>query len=309
MSIISPAFKDRIAAIHGHTGQKWLESLTDLQEKLARRWSLSDIRPITNLSYNYLVFATRSDQKQVVLKIGVPHQELESEILALQAFDGKGSVRLLEADPTLGALLLERILPGDNLLSIPDDQKSTRIAAGVMKKIWTPASPQIGFPTTADWCRGFQRYLEKYSDHGPLPVDLVLRASKLANQLLETSQDLLLLHGDLHHMNILLGENGRWIAIDPKGIVGEAAFEVGALLLNPVPALIDWPNLMDVQKKRLLILEESLSMDWKRLAAWSFARAVLSAVWSLEDGEDWQYGIKIAGVLNLLIKNIPPGSF
>lgn len=301
MSTISPVFKDRIIAIHGQAGQKWLDSLPDLQENLVQRWSLRDIQPIQDLSYNYLVFATSPEYRSVVLKLGVPHPELEAEIHALRVFNGHGSVRLLEADSSQGAMLLERILPGDNLLSIQDDQESTRIAARLMKKIWKTAPPDISFPTAEVWCQGFQRYQDKTPENNPLPAEMLRDAGDLSKELLVNSENPLLLHGDLHHMNILLGENDKWIAIDPQGVVGEAAFEVGALLLNPVPELIHWTNLREVQLQRLNILEESLSIDQNRLAAWSYVRAVLSAVWSLQDGGDWRYGIKVAEVLRDLL--------
>jgi streptomycin 6-kinase len=111
--------------------------------------------------------------------------------------------------------------------------------------------------------------------------------------LLDSSRDQVLLHGDLHHMNILLGESG-WTAIDPKGVIGEPAFEVGALLLNPVPDLLNEPGLREVQARRLDILSGVLDAERQRLAAWGFVRAVLSAIWSVEDGEDWNYAVEIA---------------
>ena len=67
--------------------------------------------------------------------------------------------------------------------------------------------------------------------------------------------------------------------------------------LNPIPDLISWPDLEGVQKQRLIILEEILNISKKRMADWSFVRAVLSAIWSLEDGGELNYRIKIAEVL------------
>lgn len=300
MLTLSPAFKDRITAIHGLKGQKWLASLPELQTELVERLSLSNLQPIENLSYNYLVFASAPENKSVVLKLGVPNRELDTEILALKAYDGKGTVRLLEANPFQGVLLLERILPGESLLSIEDDRESTRIAARLMKRIWIPAPHDVEFPSAEDWCLGFQRYLDHYANRGPLPTDLVHRANELSNELLSRPQELLL-HGDLHHMNILLGENNTWVAVDPKGVIGEDAFEVGSLILNPVPDLVRWPDLKAIQKQRLAILSEELNIDQGRLTAWSFVRAVLSSIWSLEDGEDWKYGVSIAEILRELI--------
>lgn len=301
MTTLSPAFKDRIIAVHGQIGQIWLESLPELQKEMIERWSLSEIQPIQDLSYNYLVFAETTENASVVLKLGVPDPEFLTEIQSLKAFNGKGTVRILEADPALGALLLERILPGETLLSIEDDQESTRIAAQLMKKFWMPAPPGLKFPTAADWCQGFQRYQDKYSDTGPISFDMINKASHLARELLQSSQKQVLLHGDLHHMNILSRENKDWVAIDPKGVIGEPAFEVGALLLNPVPDLIHWPDLNKVQKQRLMILSEELNIAQERLTAWSFVRAVLSAIWSVEDWEDCNYGVEIARVLRDLL--------
>jgi streptomycin 6-kinase len=301
MVILSPAFKNRMMSIHGQTGQDWLDNLPRLQADLIERWSLKDIQPLHDLSYNYLVFGITSDNIRVVLKMGVPHPELDAEIKALIAFDGPGSVHLLEYDTSLGALLLERILPGKDLRTIPDDQETTRIAARLMRQIWKPAPLNNNFPSAAGWCQGFQRYIEKYNKNGPLPKNLVEQAASLAKELLASSETVNLLHGDLHHMNILRKGPQTWIAIDPKGVLGEPAFEVGALLLNPVPDLIDWPALKNVQEQRLSILEEELTIDRCRLAGWSYVRAVLSAIWSVEDGEDWRYGNKVASVLRELI--------
>ena len=165
-----------------------------------------------------------------------------------------------------------------------------------MKKLWIPAPNQFTFPTVGEWCQGFQRYLDLPSGTGPLPDDHVLNAASLAKELLLSPQKTLL-HGDLHHLNILQGENESWVAVDPKGVIGEKSFEVGALLLNPVPDLVRWPDLKAVQKKRLLILAEELNLEQDRLTAWSYVRAVLSAVWSVEDGGDWTYWIHIAEIL------------
>ena len=300
MQFTSPSFEDRIISVHGQTGRNWLKSLPKLQEKLAQRWSLRDLQPIQDPSYNYLAYATTSEDRSAVLKLGVPHLELETEIQALHVFNGNGAVRLLKTDNSLGALLLERILPGDDLRTISDDQKTSRIAAHLMQQVWKPVPREHIFPTSADWCLGFQRYLDKYPQDGPIPPDLVEQAANLSKKLLDTSEKQVLLHGDLHHMNILLGENENWIAIDPKGVIGEPAFEVGALLLNPVPDLVSWPDLEKVQDQRLIILEEILNIRKKRLIDWSFVRAVLSAIWSLEDGGNVNYQIKVAEGLRSL---------
>jgi len=243
------------------------------------------------------------DGSPAVLKIGFPNPELITEILTLQTYQGRGAVRLIKGDPEYGALLLEQILPGTNLLAIDNDIEATRIASQVMKRIWVKAKNSENFPTLANWCDGFNRYRKLFpSPSGPLPERMVVHAENMVRELLQNQAFPLLLHGDLHHMNILQGEDESWIVIDPKGVIGEPSFEVGPLMINPVPDLIKDPHLTQTLSRRLDILEQELELDRWRLAAWSYVRAVLSAIWDVEDGGDnWQYGITCAEYLLKLI--------
>ncbi len=101
---------------------------------------------------------------------------------------------------------------------------------------------------------------------------------------LEASQgERQLLHGDLHHYNVLFDSTRGWLAIDPKGVVGEVEFEIGATLRNP----FERPDLFvsaAIVERRLARLARSLNINLARALEWGFAQAVLSAIWSLEDG-------------------------
>lgn len=299
MDLLAPAFKDRVIGVHGQTGREWLDNLPSLQDQLTQKWSLTNLEPVTDLSYNYLAYAEDYQGTPVVLKIGVPNPELRSEIQALRILNGKAAVKIFDADPELGALLLERLLPGEDLRSI-EDGDATQVAASLMKRIWTHLRHKSDFPSAADWCRGFERYSTLYPGGGPLPENLVNTASNLADDLLSSAEDQFLLHGDLHHMNILRGQRG-WTAIDPKGVIGEPGFEVGALLLNPFPELLQWPHITNIQRQRIEILADVLDVDQKRLTNWGFTRAVLSGIWSVEEDQDWRYAIQIAESLEKLL--------
>jgi streptomycin 6-kinase len=108
-----------------------------------------------------------------------------------------------------------------------------------------------------------------------------------------------LLHGDLHHFNILAARRRPWLAIDPKGLAGEAAYEVGALLRNPDPRLYTDSQ---VQRRRVDVLHQELGFEKDRILGWGVAQAVLSAWWNFEDsGTEWQSQSACAEVLaNLL---------
>ena len=108
----------------------------------------------------------------------------------------------------------------------------------------------------------------------------------------------MLLHGDLHHDNILSAERQPWLAIDPKGIVGEPAYEVGALLRNPWSVLLDMPQPGRILARRVDQLAEELGFDRARIVGWGIAQAVLSAWWCLEDHyPGWEFSIGCAELL------------
>jgi streptomycin 6-kinase len=110
-----------------------------------------------------------------------------------------------------------------------------------------------------------------------------------------------LLHGDLHHHSILSAERQPWLALDPKGVVGEPAYEVGAFLRNPLPWLLDQPDPRRVMARRLDQLAGDLGFDRARLLSWGLAQAVLSAWWSFWDHRHgWEGGLACAELLAAL---------
>src|SRR5262249_29649133 len=118
-------------------GAEWLQRLPELLAEGEQRWNLK-IGPPFVLSYKYAAPAVRADGTEVVLKAGVPNKELNTEIAALQIYDGRSCARLLDSDEEKGILLLERLRPGTMLISETDDEKATSIAAGVMRNLWRP---------------------------------------------------------------------------------------------------------------------------------------------------------------------------
>ncbi|MBU0495285.1 MAG: aminoglycoside phosphotransferase family protein [Chloroflexi bacterium] len=289
-----------LVELHGDRGVEWLADLPALIAHCAQRWSLTVLPPFEPLSYNYVAPAVRADGTEAVLKLGVPNPELLTEIEALRLFDGRGAVRLLGADAEQGILLLERLRPGNPLTTVDDDEEATRIAAGVMHRLWRPAPAEHPFPTVARWALGFDRMRRRFTGGtGPLPPALVDRAERLFADLLASSDEPVLLHGDLHHENIRRAERVPWLAIDPKGVVGEPAYEVGALLRNPFPHLLDEPDPGRLIARRADILAEELGLDRTRLLQWGVAQAVLSAWWSVEDhGSGWEWAIRCAEVID-----------
>jgi streptomycin 6-kinase len=276
-------FSAAIRAVHGAPGQRWLEELPRRLADLAAQWQLTLTAPAFPLSYNYVAPAVRADGATVVLKLGMPSPLLACEIEALRLAEGRGMAQLLAADADQGALLLERLSPGATLATL-DDEAATARAAEVMQRIWRPAPASHPFPTVQHWAQGFVRLRQRFSGgSGPLPARLVELAERLFDELLASAGEPVLLHGDLHHFNILSAQREPWLAIDPQGVVGEPAYEVGALLRNPFDPLPPFDDLLRIQARRVDQLSEALGFQRQRIAGWGLAQAVLSAWWHVED--------------------------
>jgi streptomycin 6-kinase len=298
MQEIPTAFANRMREVYGEAADVWIAGLPALIDELAERWSLT-VGPPFGLSYNYVAPATRADGTPVVLKVGIPDKELISEVEALLLYDGGGIARLLELDRERSAFLIERLLPGTPLARLEDDERATSIAAGVMRRLWRPAPTEHHFPTVADWARGLERLRARYDGGtGPLPPRLVEEAEAQFAELLASAPAPMLLHGDLHHDNILMAQRAPWLAIDPKGLVGDPGYELGAFLYNPMPDFPQCPDLARVLARRINQLAEELGMESARIRGWGLAQAVLSAWWSIEDhGYGWEGTIPVAEAL------------
>lgn len=287
MERIPAAFAEKMAVVHGDRGREWLARLPGLLGTLAERWDLRLGEPFS-LSYNYVAAATRADGTAAVLKVGVPHRELDTEREALRQYAGRATVRLLAVDEASGAMLLERAEPGTMLSELvtdaAGDDEATHIAARVMRDLWQPLPVAHSFPSTQDWARGLERLRARFDGGtGPFDPALVALAEVLFRDLHASAAESVLLHGDLHHDNILAARRAPWLAIDPKGLAGEPAYEIGAFLRNPSPWLYDQPDPVAVVRRRVDIFAGELGLDRRRIHQWNVAQAVLSAWWYFED--------------------------
>lgn len=121
-----------------------------------------------------------------------------------------------------------------------------------------------------------------------IPNHYLQKVRKLRDELLQTSKPDVLLHGDLHHDNILQNVND-WVVIDPKGVIGEPVYEVAAFIRNPMPELLNHADAQNIIHNRITHFAEALELSGGRIIDWYFVQAMLSWVWALEDGCDANY--------------------
>jgi streptomycin 6-kinase len=291
------SFHKTIIDLYAEQGTTWLIQLPDLIADLEARWSIRVLPNFKELSYNYVAPVVARDGTAAVLKLGVPNRELVTECEALRMYAGQGVVQLYQADLERGALLMERVLPGSMLAEIEDDEFATKVLAGILQQLWRPLPSDHPFPYTYDWGKNLERLrLEFNGTTGPFPTHLVDFALNSYAEMRTAADPPMLLHGDMHHYNVLSSHRQPWLAIDPKGLAGEPAYDIAQLLLNPFH--LDPAYHRSLIPRRIDQLAAELGLDRQRLIRMGVTHTVLSSWWSYEDhGEGWESGVMVAETL------------
>jgi len=230
-----------------------------------------------------------------MLKIFKPASDERNGTELLRYLDGEGAVRVIEADDD--ALLMEH---ADGPRSLVDmaisgaDIQAAEILAQTVSRLHAPRDRRIP-PVLTPLEQQFSSLFRQADGH-----PLLARCASVARSLLASQHDIVPLHGDLHHANVLDGGARGWLAIDPKALIGERTYETANLLANP------WPHAETVhdagRMQRLALLYSArLALDVERVLAFSLAHAGLSASWGMEDGHDDGYRLKCIELLNPLV--------
>lgn len=294
---IPPDFVARMKVVYGDAGVEWATHLPETVEALACRRQATLGPTVEPLTYSFVAEATMADGRAAMLRIAYPGEEQTASIRAMVLYAGDGAARVLAHDEAEGAMLMERVTPGTPLSRAALEEESTAIAAAVMRRLWRPLPDGHGFFELPRWTRELREFpLDGAPGYQRLPRETVVRAQGMLQDLLASEGPPVLLHGDLHHENILDAGEGRWLAIDPKGLAGEREFDIGAFMMNPIPGLLAMERPGAVLERRIEAFATELGFDGQRVRAWSFVYPVLSAAWSARGG-DGSYGIRVAQLL------------
>ena len=238
------------------------------------RWDLTpDGAPFETIS-SWICFVTRR-RERALLKAFKPDSDEGPSARYLALHRGHGTVRVLESDAS--AILIERIVPGTPLTRYPlegRDDEATHIVCDTIEKLQSAHANPAGWPGHESQYRvfGYARAVE------PLTQAIADRAAALFRELEGSRPARVLLHGDLHHENILLDAERGWLAIDPKGEVGELAYELAAPLRNPLERVEEFVTATHMDR-RVRIYCERLGLDRQRVLGWCFARNCSAALW------------------------------
>lgn len=271
-----------LLATEGQAAREWLRRLPGIVRDVGRRWSLRVGPPFLGGAVAFVAPAVTAAGERVVLKVSILTDETRNEADALELWNGDGSVRLLEADRELGALLLERAEPGSSLEEHPDRAEAVRIACGLLRRLRRQPPAGHPFEPVTDLARRWSEELPRryLALGGPFDETLVGEASDSLRELAGWSGDELVVNRDFHLGNFLAARREPWLAIDPKPLVGEAAFDSGYLLTT---LLGEHPDRAETARL-ISVLARDLELDPDRIRAWAFARAVENVLWALEYG-------------------------
>jgi streptomycin 6-kinase len=253
----------------------WLARVPDSLRDLGGRWALTLGDPFDNedVSCAWVAPATLADGTAAVLKLAMPQMEGEQEIDGLRFWNGDPTVRLLEADDDLGAMLLERCQPGTTLRTLAEPEQDVVIAR-LLRRLWrSPPTPNRFRPLSAltSFCRD-----ETLARAGDWPdAGLVREGLRLFDELPRSADEDVLLATDLHAGNVLRTKREPWLVIDPKPFVGDPAYDATQHLFNCGGRLASDPS------ATIRRLADLLEVDHQRVRLWTFARA------AAEPREDW----------------------
>lgn len=272
----------------GESGRQWLADLPGTAAALAERWELWLGAPYTGGTHSLVLRATTGFGMPVVLKVPFRDDENYAEAAALRCYDGDGAVRLLAYDESSGALLLERAEPGSPLSRHPNRPAAIAIACGLLRRLRRPAPPD-DFPSAVVLAGRWAQELPARQRRHRLPgADAaVAEAAEIAADYAERPDGLpLLVNRDAHLGNVVRAQRGRWLLIDPKPVIGEAAFEAAHPVLQTLSRAAAAAADVDAATvARVIILwSVGLGVDPARVRGWALVRAVDDALWSAAVG-------------------------
>ena len=276
---LNTTFTVNIKEIYGKRGEVWLENLQEHLAHLCEKHHLVLISAMPNLSYHFVgLVKILATNETAVIKMSLENQYLENEVRCLQCFTA-GVPKVYWFDVDEHAVLMEHLKPGYSLKELikeGQDDLATQIICQEIKNLQSNQKPTYQFKHVsklADSLSVLDQHVDSY---------LLSKAKSLFHDLTFDQSKDVILHGDLHHDNILASEQS-WKAIDPHGYIGDPAFEVGSIIFNPYDCFPSHQPLLEIIKRRLKIMVRELPFAAQRIKAWAFCKTMLSVAWTYED--------------------------
>lgn len=255
-------------AWEGDHARAWLADLPRLVEEVTAAWDLEvgpPLEPGGHISWVAPV-RRRRDDLHAVVKLQLPHPESDLEADGLRAWSGAGAVLLVDHDAERRALLIERCEPGTALIDEGGTPDAVEAGAAVGALLHRASAPH-GLDDLETRLAAWADDLDRTIDWSTVPQRaLAERALDTMRTRPAACRDQVLLHGDLNPTNVLTAEREPWLAIDPKPMVGDPAYDGPRLVLQPDPCSTAEPGRTLLE--RLEIVAETMALDHGALLEW-----------------------------------------
>ena len=273
----------------GKKGAAWLEELPSILKRCCDKWGLTLGRPTAEIKVNYIAYVEMGDGAEAVLKVGVPHGDFSAEMEALAIYEGRGINRLIDCDKTLNAMLLERLRPGEMLDSVENVREQSEIAARILCDLHAiPPPAHHTLPHFMDWMHGAFADARTCQDPARARgyIAQIPRVESMMGILTEPDEPQILLHGDLHHWNILSDADRGWTAIDPKGVIGASCLDVGRFINNAMGFGETAGEKRKILLEAVAVFSAVLGENEERVFAGAFCDKIMGSSWGLKQNPD-----------------------
>ena len=266
-------------AIYKNLGDKTGGFLLSAENRLKMytdKWKLSELSFMETNTVNLLYSCESELYGSCVLKMCIPGPEVTTEINCLRFYDGKGYVKLWAYDLSDDLLLLERVIPGNELWDVDDYKERARFFALTIKGLPIDYVDNEPYPTYLSWMKKIHQTITNMGG-----LDDVLfylnKAIEIYNDLKKRYNRECLLHGDMHQENLLLNSKGGYTIIDPKGVVDDPVMETARYLMNETPC--DEQKIYDI----VAILSPVIEIPEIDLLKSMYIDAALGNSWTMEE--------------------------
>ncbi|EPU1046141.1 TPA: APH(6) family putative aminoglycoside O-phosphotransferase [Raoultella ornithinolytica] len=264
---------------------------TDKLSFWLNRWSLiPDGEIFITHTSTLLPVKTATHGIKAMLKVTDDADEQTGNAL-MAWWEGNGAAQVMAYEKE--AILLARATGIASLSTMSkngQDKEACRILCATANRLHSKSDKP--WPQLTPLHRWFSSLEPAALEHG----GILAHCAEIAQQLLSSAQDVVVLHGDLHHDNVLDFASSGWLAIDPKGLLGERGFDFANIFTNPDLGHPEHyvARVPSIFKQRLAIVTEIAGINRERLLQWIIAWCGLSAIWSLECNDRISIQVEIA---------------
>lgn len=267
-------------------------------EEYCLKWSLSEPVRLASTSTSEIYRVKFRGHDAVIKIFSEKGKQFESSSsIVLRCFNGNGAVRLFNSDD--GAHLLEYAegKPLRELVARGNDDEATAIVCNVVNFLHSYSGPIPSGLISME--RNFRSLFQKVKSEPQDSIYVV--GARVAERLLQSEQEVRVLHGDIHHENIIESKERGWLAIDPQCLAGERTYDLANAFYNP-NGFLSLAESTETIKRRCAVYSTKLALDYRRILEFAFTYGCLSAAWRTEDGESTESTLQIARSIRRLLR-------